>query len=687
MLSRSKVLLVLTCTCLWLAAGAVGADALPEGFRLEPVFTGLTAPSSVVAAPDGRILITERTTGSLRAVVHGQLQAGAACQVSVDSSGERGLLGVAVHPQFNNNGWVYLYYTYDLGGGDSTNRIERFTAAGNRGINGTIILDDIGVGLNGEDNGGALAFGPDGKLYATVGVMEIDSEAASLDSLGGKVLRMNDDGSVPTDNPQVGLSYPYNLIYAWGFRNPAGIKFNELGTLYVTDNTDDEVGVDCDEVNVVVEGLDYGWNTTFCDPEGLPPSPMHAINPKITAWDITPYAGDKLVATCGTAPSVECADDSECGFCDNQAKPCTSDSDCYTCQANPSRACTTDAECGYCDNDASVACSDNTACNYCDLFGGHCLTSADCPFGVTCHQTGSCLADTCDSDATCPPAKCGQPADYMFVAGKTGGITRDVVTGANKDELAASIDFYEPTGACPSTVTGVTVADDGTLFVTAADTDPGLYRLIYDTNTTAPRETAATPYAPLTVAKSGGGLEFLWEDLKRDAWRCSEGRTYCSNEYLTYCDSAADCPAGGTCDVRPCPAGSADGKYTVWSGTLAALSGGYDHTVLAETDATDSSDALVSHTETTMPDGNAYFLVSARGNNLEGSTGFNSEDVERPGASETDLCNDIGWGSAERDYELCFGDFPTAYADQNNKLWTMDDLRGKTLMFSAMQYG
>jgi hypothetical protein len=274
----------------------------------------------------------------------------------------------------------------------------------------------------------------------------------------------------------------------------------------------------------------------------------------------------------------------------------------------------------------------------------------------------------------------------MFVAGKTGGIMRDIVTGASKDELASSIDFYAPTGSCPTTVTGVGVGGDGSLFVTAAATDPGLYRVVYDKNIMGPRETGSTPYAPLLVSKSGAGLEFRWEDLKRDAWHCSEGRTYCSNEYLTFCETAADCPAGGSCDPRPCPTGSAAGKYTLWMGTLVAPLA-YDHAVLAETNGTDSGDALVSHVESTMPTDNKYFLVSARGANLEGTLGYDSDGAERPGYLVTDRCEDIGYGDTTADYELCFGDLPTAYADQNNELWTMDDLRGRTLIFSAMQYG
>ena len=162
------------------AALPLAAGVLPEQYRLEPFATSLDRAEAAALAPAGRIFVLERVTGNVRVVRDGMLSAAPFVTVPVAtnaSTSEAGLLGIAVHPDFLANGWVYLYYTHDLGGGNSTNRIVRYTAAGDVGIDPAVLLDNIGAGPSGNDNGGALAFGPDGMLYAAVGVMEDDSSA------------------------------------------------------------------------------------------------------------------------------------------------------------------------------------------------------------------------------------------------------------------------------------------------------------------------------------------------------------------------------------------------------------------------------------------------------------------------------------------------------------------------------
>src|SRR5262245_58157197 len=111
--------------CLGFVTSAFAAVELPPGFRLEPVLAGLTDPSALAFAPDGRILIAERTTGNVRQVRGGELLAAPVCSVSVTSTGgEAGLLGIAVHPRFRDNGFIYLYYT-DLT--TAKNKVTRFT--------------------------------------------------------------------------------------------------------------------------------------------------------------------------------------------------------------------------------------------------------------------------------------------------------------------------------------------------------------------------------------------------------------------------------------------------------------------------------------------------------------------------------------------------------------------------------
>jgi hypothetical protein len=698
------------------AVQPVGAGVLPAKYRLEPFAASLDKAEAAALAPDGRIFVLERVTGNVRVVRDGVLVAAPFVTVPVAanaSTSEAGLLGIALHPDFLSNGWVYLYYTHDLGG-SSTNRIVRYTAAGDTGVNPLILLDNIGVGPSGNDNGGALAFGDDGKLYAGVGVMEVDSNASSYASLGGKILRMNpEDGSAPADNPNTGLSSPYDLIWALGLRNSAGMAFNkDAGTLYVTDSYGAEATVNCDEVNVVMEDVDYGWDSLACGTQGYPPAPMQAINPKIAAWGLVSYSGDRYPGGCSNDPDKSCDADAECRMCASIEKACTTDAECWRCNGDPDLFCTEDLECSFCQNPPTASCASNDDCKACDVNPDRlcstdadctrctkspynwCTSDADCAGGGnhcsdyhTCISTWQCNLDTCNQSGCVND--CTDPANNLFVAGANTGsscIVRDVLTGVDYDESASSSDFYVPAGSCPTAVTSLAQGGDGWIYATAAGTGAGLYRLIYDDYgiaEAAPREVGASQFAPLTLGKQGSGVEIRWEDLKKDAWGCS-ARSYCSGDVLKFCDDDGDC--AGTCVARSCPTGSETTKYTLWSGPFSSPFS-YGHTVLAQLDGTDAGDALVSHVEASVPSGDTYYLVSARGANLEGTTGYDSADVERSGHATTDLCDDIGYGDQFSDYEVCVGDGPRSYPDQHNRLWSMNDFRGKTVLMSLMQYG
>jgi len=700
------------------AVQPVGADVLPAKYRLEPFAASLDNAEAAALAPDGRIFVLERVTGNVRVVRDGMLMAAPFVTVPVAANAgasEAGLLGIALHPRFLSNGWVYLYYTHDLGGSTSTNRIVRYTAAGDTAIDPVILLDNIGAGATGNDNGGALTFGGDGMLYAAVGVMENDASASSMSSLGGKILRMDpEDGSAPPDNPNTGLSSPYDLIWALGLRNAAGMAFNkDVGTLYVTDSYATEGSVTCDEVNVVMEDVDYGWNVLSCGTPGYPPAPMQTIAPKITAWGVTPYTGDKYPGSCSHAPDINCETDAECQICSSSGKACTGDADCWTCDGDGDLYCNGDIDCSFCQNPPTANCASNDDCKTCgNNLDRLCTTDADCtrctksPFNYctsdedclgggnrcedfsTCISTWQCNLDTCNTGATCGN-DCSDAANNLFVAGASIGstcITRDVLTGVDFDESASSSDFYVPAGSCPTAVTSLAEGGDGWVYATSADTGAGLYRLIYDDYgiaEAAPREVGASQFAPLTLGKQGSGVEFWWEDLKKDAWGCSD-RSYCSGDVLKFCDDDGDC--AGTCVPRSCPTGSEATKYTLWSGPFTSPFS-YGHTVLAELDGIDAGDALVSHVEVSVPSGDTYYLVSARGANLEGTTGYDTAAVERSGHATTDLCDDIGYGDPYSDYEVCVGDGPRSYPDQNNRLWSMNDFRGRAVLMSLMQYG
>src|SRR4051794_24170758 len=176
---------------------------LPTGFA-ESVFAGgLTDPTQMAVAPDGRVFVAEQG-GTLRVVQNGAVLPAPFVSLTVDSSGERGLVGVALDPNFATNGFVYVYHTVpSSGGAPPFNRVSRFTASGNVAAPGSevVLLDLDPLSSATNHNGGPMAFGPDGKLYVAVGENNNGPNAQSLANRLGKVLRINPDGSIPADNP------------------------------------------------------------------------------------------------------------------------------------------------------------------------------------------------------------------------------------------------------------------------------------------------------------------------------------------------------------------------------------------------------------------------------------------------------------------------------------------------------
>jgi glucose/arabinose dehydrogenase/chitodextrinase len=237
--------------------------------------TGLNWPIALAFSPDGRIFFAERLTGNIRIIESGILLATPFYTLSnTATSGERGLLGLALDPGFPSTPYVYAYQTYnDVANGTIYNRIVRILANGNAGVSHSVILRMPPLSTATNHNGGVIAFGPDGKLYAVVG--ENANPPLSQDPLSpmGKVLRMNPDGSAPTDNPFYGLGGWNPLVYTYGHRNMFGLAFRPTtGRAYVTEN-----GPGCnDEVNVLTAGRNYGWGPTqTC---ATPPSPPGNTN-------------------------------------------------------------------------------------------------------------------------------------------------------------------------------------------------------------------------------------------------------------------------------------------------------------------------------------------------------------------------------------------------------------------------
>jgi len=243
-----------------LAALASPAATLPPGFT-ETEFGGSLsgAPTAMEFSPDGRLFICLQT-GQVRIIKNGSLLATPFLSLSVDSSGERGLLGVAFDPNFFTNHYVYVYYTVPTF--PIHNRVSRFTAAGDVTAPGSEVvilnLDNLSSATN--HNGGALHFGPDGKLYIGVGENANGANAQTLSNLLGKVLRINSNGSIPTDNPFYNSATGNNrAIWALGLRNPFTFAF-QPGTTRMFIN---DVGESTyEEINDGIAGSNYGWPVT-----------------------------------------------------------------------------------------------------------------------------------------------------------------------------------------------------------------------------------------------------------------------------------------------------------------------------------------------------------------------------------------------------------------------------------------
>jgi glucose/arabinose dehydrogenase len=259
--------------------------------------TTKTLLGGMAFAPDGRLFFTEKNTGEIRVMTPDRkiLDRPFAEVQDVYVSWEQGLLGITLDPDFEKNGFVYVYYsalveTGNGNGGKVVNKLVRFTDRGGTGTDVKVLLDNIPAS-RGYHSGGGLAFGPDGKLYVTVGDATEHIFAQDPAITLGKILRINKDGTVPDDNP-----YPGSPVYTIGHRNMYGIDFDASGTGVITENGDFHY----DELNIIEKGGNYGFPTM--QPPNLPPERVdnNSIKPVRTYWDaIAPtqmiyYDGDKI---------------------------------------------------------------------------------------------------------------------------------------------------------------------------------------------------------------------------------------------------------------------------------------------------------------------------------------------------------------------------------------------------------
>jgi glucose/arabinose dehydrogenase len=208
---------------------------------------------SMAFAPDGRLFFTEKTNGVMRIMVGDNVLTEPFVRISnVHDKGENGMLGITLDPDFTKNRLVYLYYTQDDSeGSEPFNRLVRYVDSNNTGTDMQILLDKIPASSRGLHSGGALAFGPDEKLYITVGNRARDELSQDPSSLNGKILRINKDGSIPDDNP-----FTDSPVYTLGHRNMFGIAFNMLEKFgIVTENGERHY----DEINMIEKGENYGF--------------------------------------------------------------------------------------------------------------------------------------------------------------------------------------------------------------------------------------------------------------------------------------------------------------------------------------------------------------------------------------------------------------------------------------------
>ena len=238
----ARIILLASVLCMLAPARSSAASGTPQLVQDD-----LSFPSNMAFAPDGRLFFTEKDTGDIRVIQDGKLLPDPFAHVDVLSSSEQGLLGLALDPSFDVEPWVYVYYSDPVA---HINRLARLREDGGA-VERQPLLDALTT-ENGYHNGGDIVFGEDGKLYLSLGEVHESERAQDPNDIGGKILRLDPDGTVPSDNP-FGAGNP---AYSMGHRNSFGLCVDPSnGDLWETENGP---GSD-DEVNLIRPGGNYGW--------------------------------------------------------------------------------------------------------------------------------------------------------------------------------------------------------------------------------------------------------------------------------------------------------------------------------------------------------------------------------------------------------------------------------------------
>lgn len=258
-------------------APADGTENVPPGATIQTLLTGMDEPADMAFDPNGRLFYTERVNGAVRLFANGVLQASPVVTFEVDSDFERGLLGIAVDPNFNSNHFLYAYYTCAVGPDcpSQENRVVRFVESNGLGSNPTTIFSS--PQSSGQHNGGNLSFGPDGKLYISVGDGGFAVNSQDVTVPNGKLHRINSDGSIPPDNPVFTQTGALPSLYAMGLRNSFDFDFDPLfpGRIFASEN-----GPGCDdELNRIEGAYNYGWRDNYPCDDANPDSQYNTLPP------------------------------------------------------------------------------------------------------------------------------------------------------------------------------------------------------------------------------------------------------------------------------------------------------------------------------------------------------------------------------------------------------------------------
>ena len=235
-----------------------------------------------IAISDGRIFVTEKD-GMIRVIQNNTLLDSPLATLRTADVFDGGLLGIALHPNFPNNHYLYVFLTYNEDG-NLWNKILKITEYENKLVDAETILDKIpGSSFT---NGGFIKFGPDEKLYVGTGTVSDASHLPQdLDSLSGKILRLNDDGTIPDDNP-----FPGSLVYSLGHRNPQGMTWDDNENLFVAEFGPEKN----DEINLILAGKNYGWPEQQCSGNEDFQDALLCYDPSIEPGGILFYSGDSL---------------------------------------------------------------------------------------------------------------------------------------------------------------------------------------------------------------------------------------------------------------------------------------------------------------------------------------------------------------------------------------------------------